>query len=195
VVCKRARRAAVLFLADLYLGRAAIDKATQSQYEALGARFVTQCPNWGAGYSSNFLYEAEKLDPQGPIGELARLGMLANPCLLKGDKPWADLLLTQTRELLQKYPESKWAHVYHFALGRAEEVKLAYSYTGADDIDASGPVTPAQAPGFRSGAIEQFRLFLKQDPDGADAHFAWQEAWRLLAGLPPTRASFGCGCE
>ncbi len=199
------RRAAVLFLADLYLSRTQRDEEVDRQYSELGARFDGGCPQDGPAYANNFLQQAAKLDPRGPIGEWSHLRALASPCLLpyllrglvRGRKTWADLLLDQSAAMLQNFPRSQHAPYYHFVLARAHAIKLMYSYPYAlnAELDASYPVPAAQAPAHRAEAIRQFRLFLRQKPNAPESPFAWQEAWRLLAGLPPTLINFGCGCE
>ncbi len=117
------------------------------------------------------------------------------PCLLKGHGFWSDLLLEQTEAALGEFPHSKWTPYYHYVLARAHAIKLSYSYPIAPELDASGPVDPSQAHMHCNKAIQELRLFLNQAPHAPETPFAWQEAWRLLAGLPPTLIQFGCGCE
>ena len=189
------RRAAALFLADLYLGCTQRSPRVDSQYVQQGAKFDGGCTQDGPAYANNFLQEAAKLDPHGPIGELCRLRTLMYPCLLKGRGLWSDLLIEQTEAALREFPHSRWTPYYHYVLARAHAIKLIYSYPIGSEFGASDPVGPPEARMHRDQAIREFRLFLNQAPQALETAFAWQEAWRLLAGLPPTLIQFGCDCE
>jgi hypothetical protein len=56
-------------------------------------------------------------------------------------------------------------------------------------------LTPEQARQERNLAIEEYEQFLSAQPDSPAVVFAWQEAWRLRAGLLPSPTRFACGCE
>ena len=67
--------------------------------------------------------------------------------------------------------------------------------SGGDPDEEGIHLTRAAMPRERRAAVERFERFIEQKPDAAESVFAWQEAWRLLAGLPPSQIHFGCGCE
>jgi hypothetical protein len=186
------RKAAVLLLADAYV---ACTPASSQRLIQLGARFRAICPQDGPSYSHNFRDQAEKLDPQGPAGELAGLASLALPCFLKGARPWPDLVVEKGEKLLGEFPLDQWTPWVHFAIARAHAVKLSFAYPDHPPEDGNFPLTRAAMERERHAAIEHFERFIEQKPDAAESVFAWQEAWRLLAGLPPSQIHFGCGCE
>src|SRR5712691_3429789 len=50
----------------------------------------------------------------------------------------------------------------------------------------------AEAPAARRTAIAHYRQALTLDRSMPESRAAWLEAWRLLAGLPPTTTYFFC---
>ncbi len=199
-----ARRAAVLLLADFYItcaGTGSDSDPLQNRLMRLGAKYETRDPRDGPDYAHNFRQQAEKLDPHGPAGELAGLVSLADPCLLKGVKPWPDLLIEKGTAMLNSFPATRWTPYVHFAVARAYATKLSFALPGGGpDGGSAAPLSPAVVgPAAlqqeRSAAISEFRSFLRQKPDAHESVFAWQEAWRLLANLPPSRIYFACGVE
>ncbi len=186
------RRAAALLLADSYVACVPISSQRLIQ---LGAKFGAGCPQDGPTYSHNFRDQAEKLDPQGPAGELAGLASLADPCSLKGARSWPDLLIEKGERMLSEFPQDQWTPWIHYAIARAHDVRLSFAYPGGDPLEEAPHLTRAAMPRERHAAIEHFERFIEQKPDASESVFAWQEAWRLLAGLPPSQIHFGCGCE
>jgi hypothetical protein len=186
------RRAAALLLADSYVACARIFSQRLIQ---LGAKSGGSCSKDGPTYSHNFRDQAEKLDPQGPAGELAGLASLAYPCFLKGARPWPDLVVEKGEKLLGEFPPDQWTPWVHFAVARAHAAKLSFAYPDHPAEDGNFPLTRAAMERERHAAIEHFERFIEQKPDAAESVFAWQEAWRLLAGLPPSQIHFGCDCE
>ena len=186
------RKAAVLLLADAYV---ACTPASSPRLIQLGAEFKAGCPQDGPSYSHNFRDQAEKLDPQGPAGELAGLASLALPCFLRGARPWPDLVVEKGEKLLGEFPPDQWTPWVHFAVARAHAVKLSFAYPDHPPEDGNFPLTRAAMERERHAAVEHFERFIDQKPDAAESVFAWQQAWRLLAGLPPSQIHFGCGCE
>lgn len=186
------RRAAALLLADFYI---ACNEIPTKSLLKLGAGFRTMCPQDGPFYSHNFRDRAEKLDAKGPAGELAGLASLADPCYLKGTRPWQDLVIEEGEKLLSEFPPDNWTPWFHYAIARAHDAKLALVYPGGDPEEQGFHLSRAGMQRERDAAIEHFKLFLQEKPDAAESVYAWQEAWRLLAGLPPSPIRFGCGCE
>ena len=186
------RKAAALLVADAYV---ACTPASSPRLIRLGAEFKAGCPQDRPTYSHNFHDQAEKLDPQGPAGELAGVASLADPCSLKGTRPWPDLLIEKGEKLLGAFPPDQWTPWVHFAIARAHAVRLSFSYPGGDPDEEGIHLTRAGMPQERRAAVEQFARFIEQKPNAPESVFAWQEAWRLLAGLPPSQIHFGCGCE
>ena len=172
-----ARRAAALLQADFYMPSPSAG-----------------CPQDGPAHGHNYREESEKLDPTGPAGELAALAAIGSVCSLRGDAPWPDLVIQKGAGLLRRNDE--WTPWLNLQLARAHERKLAFALPGGDPEGGEiRALTPAAMERERAAAIVGFRAYLQAKPDAPDAAVAWQEAWRLLAGLPPGEIHFGCGCE
>jgi hypothetical protein len=192
-----ARRAAALLLADFYVtcaGTTSDPDKLQERLMELGAHYETRFPQDGPDYAHNFREQAQTLDPRGPAGELAGLVSLNDPCFLKGEKPWPDLLIEKGTKMLNAFPITSWTPYVHLALARAHSTKLSYAL-GGDPEGGVFTISPAMIQHERSAAISQFRYFVKQKPGTPESVFAWQEAWRLLADLPPSQIHFGCSGE
>jgi hypothetical protein len=156
---------------------------------------VTRCPEDGPVYEGNFLRLAEKLDPRGPAGELAGLVSIGEPCWLKGGRAWPDLVIEKGERLLSEFPPDQLTPWIHFAVARAHAAKLSFTYPTGHPEDEIALLTPAAKRGERRAAVEHFEDFIRARSDTPESVFAWQEAWRLMAGLPPSRIHFDCDCE
>jgi hypothetical protein len=192
-----ARRAAALLLADFYVtcaGTTSDPDQLQERLMELGAHYETRFPQDGPDYAHNFREQAQTLDPRGPAGELAGLVSLNDPCFLKGETPWPDLLVEKGTKMLNAFPITSWTPYVHLALARAHSTKLSFAL-GGDPEGGVFTITPAMIQQERSAAISQFRYFVKQKAGTPESVFAWQEAWRLLADLPPSQIHFGCSGE
>jgi len=193
------RRAAALLLTDFYItcaGTSPDSDPLQKGFAELGAKYETRSPEDGPDYAHNFREQAERLDPHGPAGQLAGLVSLTDPCFLKGANGWPDLLIEKGTKMLNAFPSTRWTPYVHFALARAHATKLSFALPGGDPEGGNvSPLGPATMQQERSAAISHLRYFLKRQPGAPESVFAWQEAWRLLAGLPPSRIHFGCSGE
>jgi len=197
------RRSAALLLADFYVtcaGTSPDPDRLQKSLTEFGAKYETRFVKDGPDYAHNFREQAEMLDPRGPAGELAGFVSLTDPCFLKGStlqrgQAWPDLVIEKGTKMLTIFPPTRWTPYVHYALARAHAVKLSFALPGGagDDGDLA-PLSAAVMQEERSAAITQFRYFLKKKP-GTESVFASQEAWRLLAGLPPSQIHFGCTGE
>ncbi len=182
------RQAAAFLVVDAYLVCAG--GPTPRLIRAIGA---TAAGSREQQYSHYFRNQAEKLDPQGSAGELAGLSALADPCYLKGKGPWPVLEIKKGESLLEQFPADQWTPWIHFAVARSHAAKLSFSYLEGNPDEGVLALTPAEKQKERELAIEHFRKFLEARPDDPKSVFAWQETWRLLAGLPPSHIGFGCG--
>lgn len=186
------RRAAALLVADSFVACNAVNGPL---WEPLGARYETRCPQDGPVYSHNLRRRALALDPQGKAGELGGILYLADPCLVPGRGMWQDRLARLEENLLETHNADEWTPWVWLALARTHSSKLAISYPSGDPEENGLKLTAGQQQSERDQAVGYLRRFLQQNPNGDEALDAWQEAWRLLAGLPPSPVRFGCGCE
>jgi hypothetical protein len=181
------RRAAALLVADLAVKGAG--NTPDHSLEAMGARF--QVAFGESAYTHNWRSEAEALDPKGPAGELARIAHLEDSCSFEGKSDWRDGLIRFGEQVLRDFPAGKWAPYVHYILARAYDAKLLRTYLEGDS--SASPSDAALDPvKLRESAIAHFRAYLNEKPSDPDAGYALKEAWRLLAGLPPTPIHFGC---
>ncbi len=173
----RQRRAAALLLADNYMTcmNDVVYKAPE-RFEALGAELVR------GEYSQTFRREAEKLDRDGPVGAWAQLADAWTYCAVEG----GEAFVTQAEKLLVRFP--KRSADLHYLIGRAHATRLAFAFPGGfpDDGAELVPLSPANQMKERLAAVRAFKRFIKEKPGDAEAPYAWQEAWRLLAGLKPS---------
>lgn len=122
--------------------------------------------------------------------EGARVARLENPCSFDdGHNNWPGGLINFGEKLLREFPVSRWKSYIHLTMARAYAAKLILTYPEADLNGANKPSSPEA---LRRAAITHFRAFLEENPGSPDARSARREAWRLLAGLPPSPIHFAC---
>jgi hypothetical protein len=212
---KRARAAALL-IADRVLaansGQLSWEDVSSDQnrsaVQLLGAKFVDfkDAP----GYSENWLDEAKALDPRGPVAELVDLTELLEKCrpqdFVVDPRPPASSV-DETRnialgeEILREFPRDQWTASVEFIVADTAVSQLALSYPNPAvgyDPYYSDPISSPNSPKsrqLRALAISRYRAALKLESDTARARAAWGEAWRLLAGLPPSGQDLEDDCE
>jgi hypothetical protein len=143
----------------------------------------------GVGPSA-FRSRAERIDPTGAAGEVARVAHAESPCAFDdGSNNWQGGLIQFGEKLLRDFPESRWKSYIHLTMARAYAAKLLLTYP---DIELNGANRPTDPEALRRNAIAHFRAFLEENRDAPESDVAWGEAWRLLAGLPPTPIHFAC---
>jgi hypothetical protein len=190
------RRAAALLVADSFVPFVMASEDKPDPLAVLGVKYEPGCTQDNQVYAHNFRDQASALDPRGPVGALAALARLQSPCTLKGTGPWPDQVIDQGQRILRQFAPGPWSPWVHFAIARAHDVKLSFSIPpGEADIGVIHYLSASQSQDERTAAIDAFTQFIRDEPDSAEAVFAWQEAWRLLAGLSPSPTRFGCSCE
>ncbi len=100
-----------------------------------------------------------------------------------GHNNWQDGLIRAAEKLLRDSP------AVHLIIARAYAAELLLTYPG---IYLNGANMPNNPDALRRNAIAHFRAFLAANPNAPEASAAWREAWRLLAGLPPSPNHFAC---
>ena len=188
------RRAAALFAADGVIpDRLDGDDSQGSEaYGNVGVKFVHSNLAGSYNYTHELLEEALRLDPKGPIGMLATMEMLDRGFDLTGmcGGGFEDVIKTGVPFLDRLTAPRSRAHVT-FQLGdaHADIVALAAG-EGREYVDTAD--FTARAPSARRKAIAYYRQGLALNPSSPKARAAWLEAWRLLAGMPPSRTHFFC---
>jgi hypothetical protein len=113
------------------------------------------------------------------MGEAPKGQPALKPCAFDdGSNNWQDGLIRAAEKLRA-----------HLTIARAYDAKLLLTYPG---IELNGANKPTDPDALRRSAIAHFRAFLNENPRAPEADFAWREAWRLLAGLPPAPIHFAC---
>ena len=196
-------RAAALLSADQIIGSAGLQyalaqdeaAATRQELGHLGAGFEHNELGGGDSYTHSWLTEAWRLDSLGRPGQLAMLAMLRmgfnnNGMCGGGDDPFRRVTVAGER-LLQTLTDPATTAEVHFLVadGYADIVALAHG-AGENYADSSAYIGAEEDA--RLNAIRHYREGLSLDSRSAEARVAWLEAWRLLAGLPPTRTHFFC---
>jgi hypothetical protein len=147
-----------------------------------------------SGLSFDWMGEAPKSQPSlesnGPAAEIARVTRVEKPCAFDdGYNNWQDGLIQFGEKLLRDFPASRWKSYVHLTMARAYAAKLILIYP---DIDLNGANRPADPEPLRRNAIAHFRAFLEENREAPESGSARREAWRLLAGLPPSPIHFAC---
>lgn len=196
------RRAAALLAADQVLGsgamlyvRAQRQDTSRVAYEQLGAVFVRDELGGGYNYAHNWLDQALTLDANGPVGRLATLALLRSGFnetgMCGGGSEAFRRVITAGERLLAGDLDTATAAEVHRLVGDAygDIVALAAG-DGSGYADSTDYL--AEAPAARVKAITHYRTALALDHISPEARSAWLEAWRLIAGLPPTTTHFFC---
>jgi hypothetical protein len=195
-------RAAALLAADQLVGSGAMlyvrsqrEDSARFALERVGARFVRDELGGGYNYAHNWLDDALLLDPHGPVGRLATLALLRSGFnetgMCGGGSEAFRRVIATGEELLAGDLDSATAAEVHRLVGDAyADVVALASGAGSEYADAAGYT--AEAPAARRSAVAHYREALALDGVSPQARTAWLEAWRLLAGLPPTTTHFFC---
>jgi hypothetical protein len=129
--------------------------------------------------------------PLDNTAESASIARLEKACSFDdGHNNWQAGMIRFGENLLRDFPASRWKPYIHLTLARANATWLILTYPTVDLNGANRPTTNPDT--LRRDAISHFRAFLEEDPESPEAKSAWREAWRLLAGLPPSPIHFAC---
>ena len=168
---------------------------------SLGAAFDTAALSGDVLYARNWLREAYRLDPRGPIGDRAFLDLLArgfdtSPSCAEGPEAFRRVIEEGEAFLLRVDAEPEGGRdprilaEVHYRIAEAQRdiVALASGHSSYADPETYS----AEAEAARASAVEHYRAALTLDPHAPGATAAWSEAWRLSAGLPPAGLAFYC---
>jgi len=128
--------------------------------------------------------------PRGSTFDWTGGAHLEQPCAFDdGHNNWQDGLISFGVKQLRDLPASRRKSYVHLAMARAYAAKLILTYPG---IDLNGANKPTDPEALRRNAIAHFKAFLDENRKAPESAIAWREAWRLLAGLPPSPIHFAC---
>ena len=200
------RRAAALLAADRLLdelgGRAGIlgpepeQEAFRKQLEAIGVHFAWSQLGDGFWYTRHWLKEAWATDSTGRAGEIAfialmELGFDTSLGCTEQHGLGFRAVIAEGQRFLARNPSSRSATDIHFMMAAAygDIVRMAAG-GGYQEPDSTG--YGAESAAARVHAIEQYRIAFARDSTSLRARAGWTEAWRLMAGIAPTRTYFYC---
>jgi hypothetical protein len=190
------RRAAGLLAADRLLEAASTagkipgwpdNPNKQSGLQELGAVFEMNVSTGDYLYTSNWEKQARELDPDGEVGQMATLGIMAHGwCQAVGSNLFREII-RDGEGLLGKSLDYSTAARVHFMVGDAysDIVAIAGGESGANGEYASEPYQ-AEADSARAKALQHYRAGLALDNVSENAKDAYRQAWHLAAGLLPS---------
>jgi hypothetical protein len=192
---KSGQHAAALFVADGVVPERLDedDSVTSRAYANLGLKFVRSELAGSNNYTHGLLEEALRLDPNGPIGQLATIELLDRGFDLTGmcGGGGFDQVIKVGEPFVSRLTTSRAKARVLFLLGDAyADIVALAAGAGQDYVDTLD--FSARAPSARRKAIAYYRQGLALDRVSTKAGAAWLEGWRLLAGLPPSRTHFFC---
>jgi hypothetical protein len=199
----QARRSAALFAADqLFQGaqgppwRENENPAIRQRLEARGAKFEWLHIGDSYGYTHTWLTEALRLDPDGRAGELAFLTLMemgfetSGKCEDQHSEGFR-AVIAQGQEYVRRRPGSAIEPDLHFLMAQAYGDIVALAAGSAYTESENNEYKP-EAASARTRAIEQFRIAFDSANNTPHAREAWPDAWRLIAGFPPSKIHFYC---
>jgi hypothetical protein len=197
------RRAAALFVADQLLGASGAgwgrneNPPIRQQLEAHGATFnwATLGDTWF--YAHSWLKQSRQIDPDSRVGDLAFITLMesgfetSGTCSDQGGNGFR-AVIREGGEFLRRKPDSVLSSDIHLLMAGAfgDIVRLANGGGYEESVSAD---YKSEAASSRTRAIEEYRLaFAPPMPASARAQEGWRNAWRLMAGLSPSRTYFYC---
>jgi hypothetical protein len=207
------RRAAALLVAELYMNcvdvqfecsdNACSSEAYSNAYTSVGA-VLEGCPLGGfVPYAHNFLKEAMKIgvgrakdwadliDFWGSErwGQSAETGERLAPRFpdLRAEIQFDTAMSHELRWLLPQFTSDELAAVESAMEPFIAKWWASYLKRDPDRVSAVPDLAPGVAEQELAGAVRDFTAFVRERPDDPAAVFAWQEVWRIQAGLKPSR--------
>jgi hypothetical protein len=196
------RRAAALFVADQLIGQAGgpfwkrdDQPAIADTLAADGAEFQWSELADGYSYRHSWLKLAREIDPSGRAGELAfltlmEMGFETGNCTDQHGEGFR-AVIASGEAFLRERPRSAIAGDVRILVAQAYGDIVALAAGAAYDEDESRRYLP-EASGARERAIALFRDAFNRGEALGRARAAWPDAWRLAAGLAPSRTFFYC---
>lgn len=196
------RRAAALFVGDQLLGRSGAGWAhdenppIRQKLEAHGAEFewVQLGASWL--YTHSWLKQSLQIDPRSRVGDLAFITLMesgfetSETCSDQGGNGFRAVIAEGSRFLRRK-SDSVLSRDIHLLM--AEAFSDIVTLANGGGYHGDGAQYKPEAASSRARAIEEYRLaFATPIPSSAKSRETWRNAWRLMAGLTPSRTYFYC---
>ena len=200
----RERRSAVLAAADLLIdagehaaGMMIPDNGSlRDRLATHGAEFDYSVLGHAHVYTHSWLEEALRIDPDGRAGEIALLRLMemgfetSASCRDQGGTGFRTVIERAETHLRRRAGSAIETDI-RFLLAEAYSDIVALANGGGYDGSESPHYAPEEAVA-RARAIEEYRTAFSRAGASARAHGSWVHAWRLIAGIAPTRTFFYC---
>lgn len=174
-----------------------VGEASRAAMKSLGVEFIHDELAGGDVYTHGLLKQAKAVAPPGPAADEVLLfqmerGFDETGACSAGAEEFSQViqrgesLLSAARSL----PTSTLSSL-HFMVGDAYATIVWLAKT--PDSEYHDPKKYQQAAeSARAKALEHYRAAFNLERGTARAQKTWKDAWRLAAGLPPTRARYFC---
>jgi hypothetical protein len=197
---RRGRRqyAAALLAADTALDLSeqlvnADDETTRKRLHAIGANFVYAQLD-GYMYTHDWLKKALRLDRGGPIGDLSLISMMERGfavSMLADTHEGSGRVIFEGERFLSRSRNPNLRRRVHLLVAEAYSDVVALADGSGEEYFHAAKYLSA-APWAKSMAIAHYRHLLRLPRALQNPKRIWKQAWRLLAGAPPTGTHFLC---
>jgi hypothetical protein len=198
------RKAAALLAADLALEGSQYaykvadpdgGAAARKELVALGADFNDSPLGGVTSYTRSWLKAARELDRDGPIGDrcfrmLMAKGFDTSGTCSSGNEQFREVIEEGERYLAGKYDPAAQAEVELMLADAYRDIVSLAAGAAADYGEASAYA--GQADQARQKAILHYRKALANARDDRASRKRWDEAWRLINGVPPAYLRYYC---
>jgi hypothetical protein len=187
-------RAGVLIVAHVLLQNTpalGTNGQEQARLRALGARFDPGDDEGPPGYTGNWLCDAWALDKGGAAGDVALPLLIDDGCRCPGGQYCFRWAIKEGERFLSRPHDRETLLQVHLTVASAYRHGVAVAEGAQEEIPQP---YRAQVDAYRAKAIAHYRVAFSMGLSADTVEEHWDDAWRLVAGLPPLRTPFQCGC-
>jgi hypothetical protein len=170
----------------------------RARLEAAGAAFNFSPLGGAHVYTRSFLREAVATGVTERAGELAFLALAqlgfetSGTCRDQGGLGFRTVIMNG-EAFLRANPDASIRTEIHFLLARAySDIVALAGGAGYHLTDEATSQYIREAAGARTRAIDEYRAGFNAPTASRFARASWPDAWRLMAGLQPSRTYFYC---